>query len=123
MIELTVEDLLYLHRRGIERHGGSPIVPETAPGALSSALHSASYNEGILGYSAALLTYIAKAQHLSDGNKRLAWSACVRTLELNGFTLEVGDDDAEAFVLRIVKERLEVAEVADELANWLIELE
>jgi len=130
MVELSVQELLELHRLGMQKHGGLNRVPEEAPARLGSALFTASYQENPLGYAAALLFYIATAQHFPDGNKRLAFSACVRALEVNGLTVEVDDETGEAFVIGIV-ERNEshssrsaeiISDIAEQLADWLVEV-
>lgn len=56
MKELGVEDLMAQHALGIERWGGDGTVPRTARDAMGSVLHSALYNEGLLGYAAAILS-------------------------------------------------------------------
>lgn len=122
MVELGVEDLIALHLLGIERHGGLGTVTRAARDAMGTVLHSATYHEGLLGQAAAILCYIARAQHFTDGNKRVAWLGCTRLLEINGFYLKVTTDDAITFVHRIVTENLEVPEIADQLSQWLEEL-
>lgn len=123
MRELTVDDLIKVHTIGIRDHGGGdPTVPLDAPDHMGTVLHSASYNDGVLGYASAILCYIARAQRFTDGNKRTAWGGCVRALEVNGYTLDVGVEQAAAFVLRVANENLEVDDVAEQLADWLVEL-
>lgn len=119
MKELGVQDLMSLHALGIARWGGDGSVPATAPDAMGSVLHSALYNEGLLGYAAGILCYIARAQHFTDGNKRTAWLGCTRALEVNGFYLKVETPDAISLVERIVLEHLDPADVAEQLAPWL----
>lgn len=118
MRELTVEDMLELHALGIAQHGGSGVVPATAPDRIASILNAATYNAGILGYAAGILCYTARAQHFVDGNKRVAWLGCVRALEINGFYLRVEDAEAVSFVQRIVIENLDAPEIADTLGPW-----
>lgn len=123
MNELTVADLIEVHAIGVRDHGGGdPTVPYDAREHMATVLHSAGYNDGVLGYAAAILCYIARAQRFTDGNKRTAWGGCARALEVNGFSVEVGVEEAAAFVLRVVNENLEVEEIAEQLAEWLVEL-
>ena len=119
MKELGVEDLISLHQLGIELHGGLGTVTQAARDAMGGVLYSASYHEGLLGYASAILCYIARAQHFTDGNKRAAWLGCVRALEINGYYLKVETEVAIEFVLRIVTDNLEPADIADQLADWL----
>lgn len=123
MQELSVDDLIELHQLGISLHGGASDVPATAPGAMSGVLFTATYNGGLLGYAGGILCYLARAQHFVDSNKRVAWLGCVRALEINGYYLKVETDDAIEFVKRIVLEKLDVSEVAEQLAEWLEVLE
>lgn len=121
-VELTVADLMEIHAIGIRDHGGDPTVPYDAADHMSSVLYSASYRENALEYAAGILCFIARSQRFTDGNKRTAWGGCVRALEVNGYTLDVADTVAEAFVLSIAIENLDIEAIADQLANWLIEL-
>lgn len=59
---------------------------------------------------------------MTDGSKRLGWSACVRALELNGYALQVDEEEAHQFVLEVVIDNLRVADIAERLSEWLIEL-
>lgn len=121
MHELTVDDLMELHAKGIREHGGIATVPVTARDRMGSVLHSASYHveSGVLAYASSILCYIARAQHFTDGNKRAAWLGCVRALEINGFYLKVETVVAVAFVDDIVINDLEVAEIAERLSAWI----
>jgi death-on-curing protein len=65
--------------------------------------------------AAALLHSIARGHALVDGNKRLAWLACVVFLDLNGLAPQVGDDDAFGVVVEVAEGRLDVAEIAERL--------
>ena len=119
MQELTVDDLVALHQLGIELHGGLGSLTERAYAGVGSVLHTATYHEGVLGYAAAILCYMGRAQHFLDGNKRAAWLGCVRALEINGYFLDVTTEDAISFVERLVTGNLEAPEVADQLSMWL----
>lgn len=122
MRELTFDEVVELHAEVVARYGGDPTVPPHAKG-IESALYTATYQEGELGYAAAILFYIAKAQHFTDGNKRTAYAACLRALELNGYTLVVNDQVAFVFVLSVVNEKgMTISDVADCLAEWIEEL-
>lgn len=123
MRELTVDDLIEVHEIGIRDHGGGdPTVPFDARDHMGTVLHSAAYNEGLLGYAAGILCYIARSQRFIDGNKRTAWGGCVRALELNGYTLDVAAAEAASFVLRVANANLDPRVVAEQLAEWLVEL-
>lgn len=67
--------------------------------------------------AAALLHSLARNHALVDGNKRLAWLATVVFLDLNGRTVELGDDDAFALVMAVAEGSLDVAEIAARLTT------
>lgn len=123
MRELTVDELVEIHELAIRDHGGGDAsLTVAARHAMGSVLHSASYRSNLLGYAAAILCFIARAQHFTDGNKRTAWGGCVRALEINGFTLEVEVPAAAEYVVRVANHNLGPEEVANQLADWLVEL-
>ncbi|HEU4735007.1 MAG TPA: Fic family protein [Kofleriaceae bacterium] len=120
MVELSVEDILEIHKRGIERWGGDGRLKAETRDAVGAALYSASYHDGVIAYAAALLCYLARAQHFMDGSKRTGWGSCVRALELNGFTLDVTDESAASFVKdAVVVGRMDVADIAERISDWL----
>jgi prophage maintenance system killer protein len=127
MREITVEELLELHRLGHLHYGGSNIVPSDAQGRLQSVLYTARYqvldDDNVLAYAAAILAYIARAQHFVDGNKRLAWSGAMRALEVNGFSVHVAAQDAEEYIKQLIDNKdITIGEIADWLADRLVEV-
>jgi death-on-curing protein len=54
---------------------------------------------------------------LVDGNKRLGWLATTVFLDINGETIELGDDDAFELVRAVAEGRLDVDEIPDRLAS------
>jgi death on curing protein len=67
----------------------------------------------LFGKAAALLFSVCQNHPLLDGDRRLAWSAAVTLLALNGVPVpDVDVDAAEAFMLSIAKGELtEVAQI------------
>jgi prophage maintenance system killer protein len=124
MTELSIEDILAIHRLAIEKWGGKGGLNADTVACIGSVLHTATYNDGLIGYAAGVLCYFARAQHFPDGNKRVSWGSCVRVLELNGYTLSVDSEIAIAFVRdEIAVENLGVAEIAERISSWLDVLE
>lgn len=118
---LTLEDLLVLTRD----LGAGPV---RDPGLLDAA--AARPRASVFGEdaypsmalkAAALLHSICCNHALADGNKRLAWLACVVFLDQNGRTVEMDDDEAFDLVMGVAEGRLDVEEIADHLADGLAE--
>ena len=71
--------------------------------------------------AAALLHGFATTQYFFDGNKRTGFLTATVFLECNGFRWIGPDvDAAEAFLLDVAANRVEVAEVADWLEAWSV---
>lgn len=91
---------------------------------LDSALHAPQARFGNVEFypdfadKAAVLTVrIAKNHPLPDGNKRLAWQSLTMFCTLNGYTLEVPNDDAVDLMLAIA-----AGEIGEsDTAAWLTE--
>ncbi len=85
---LTVADVLYLHQRGLERHGGAHGVRDM--GALESALFrpQSGYYDDIVWEACALLESLAINHPFLDGNKRIAFAAIYAFLRINGWVID-----------------------------------
>lgn len=102
MIHLDLDDLLHIALRTL----GNVEVRDA--GLLESALarpRSTAYGEDIYpsihGKAAALLHSLARNHALVDGNKRLALSATLAFLGLNGIRLTVSNDEAYDLVIAV----------------------
>jgi len=109
---LGLEELLLLTRK----LGAGPV---RDPGLLDSACARA--RSSIFGEdayptlelkAAALLHSICRNRALVDGNKRLAWFSTVSFLALNGFNVNLDDDEAFDLVMRVAEGSAEVEEIA-----------
>ena len=114
---LGIEELMLLTRK----LGAGPV---RDPGLLDSA--AARPRSTVFGQdayptlelkAAALLHSICRNHALVDGNKRLAWFATVAFLGLNGFNVDLADDDAFDLVIGVAEGRLDVADIAAVLAE------
>lgn len=88
---LSREQVLELHRRSLEQHGGLDGLRE--PGLFESALMQPEaayyYRQGDLADIAAAYAYhLAQNQPFLDGNKRTAAASALTFLEINGVTTE-----------------------------------
>lgn len=125
MTALTVDELLELHRIGMERHGGLGTIPKDARVVWSQCFIQRCTGETIS------LDVLPRCYPISpvlstfpmETNDSHGVLACVRALEINGFSLEVSADEAESFVYQVVTDHhLGFDEIAEKLADWLVEL-
>ena len=105
---LPAQTVLELHQEGIRLHGGDFSAPKDGcvEQSLGNAYTAEQYsdtgdNEGGLCFAGYVLFYLASNHCFSDGNKRIAWSSAMRVLLDSGLTVEVSDEEAEDFCLRI----------------------
>lgn len=67
--------------------------------------------------AAALFSSLAQNHPLFDGNKRFAWAQTMIFLGLNGCRVEMSTDEAFDLVLAVAQSRLELEEIAAQLAE------
>ena len=61
----------------------------------------------------ALLRSLAKNQPFTDGNKRVAWTAAMVFLELNGVQVEATERDTVEMMLKVATKDVDVAGIAE----------
>jgi death-on-curing protein len=117
---LTLEEVLLLHARLIQRTGGSGGVRDM--GLLESALaRPRATFEGQDLYpdlwhkAAALMQSLIKNHPFVDGNKRTALTATGLFLELNGYMLTASNDEAVRFALQAAVGDVDV----EAMAAWI----
>lgn len=113
---LTLDEVLAIHERLIERFGGSAGVRDH--GLLESALFrpQTGYYEDLAETAAALLESLLMNHPFVDGNKRVAFFSTDVFLALNGWKLEVDDREAHAHLIRLLEEnRISL----EELTVWI----
>ena len=118
---ISLEELLELHRRAIEAHGGAEGVRDM--GLVESALArpKSGYYESLPEQAAALLQSFAGNHAFVDGNKRVAWLAADVFLRINGHKLKVPAAVAERFIIgRVIKKRIDVHEIAKWLEKYMV---
>ncbi len=74
---------------------------------------------GIVAKAAAIMHSIVAHHPLVDGNKRLGWLSLVVTLDLNGIRLDVPDDAAVAFTIRVAVGGVEIEDIIVQVNTWL----
>ena len=117
---LTLNEVLLLHARLIQRTGGSRGVRDI--GMLDSALSRPQATfDGVDLYpdlwskAAALVHSLLRNHPFVDGNKRTALVAVGLFLELNDHRLIASNEEAVAFIQRMIAGQLEM----EEIASWL----
>ena len=65
----------------------------------------------------ALLRSLAENQPFTDGNKRVAWTAAMVFLEINGVKVEATVNDAVEMMLKVATKELDVAGIAEFLEH------
>jgi len=101
---LTLEEVLLIHERLIERFGGPSGIRD--PGLLESALYrpQSGYYTDLAEMAAALFESLLMNHPFKDGNKRVAFFATDVYLRLNGWKLGVKDEEAHSFLMALFKE-------------------
>lgn len=91
---------------------------------LDSALHAPQAGFGDEDFhpspfekAAVLCVRLARNHPLPDGNKRLAWTATVTFLAINGIELAVAPDDAVEFMLAVAAGSIDEAQATEWITN------
>jgi death on curing protein len=103
---LTVEQVLEIHRRGIEQHGGNSELRDRGLLESAVAMPAAQFggeflHGGVPAMAAAYLFHLCKNHPFVDGNKRVAVTAAEVFTELNGRRLIATDKELEKLTLGV----------------------
>lgn len=104
MIEyLDLDDLLEVARRavGADAKVGDYGLLESALARPRASVFGEDAYPDLHLKAAALLHSLARNHALVDGNKRLAWTACLTFLGINGQRIAAPEDDRFDFVIRV----------------------
>lgn len=114
---LEIEDVLNIHQVLVEQFGG--IFGVRDEGLLESALSQPKatffvelLHPTIHEQAAAYLYHITKNHPFLDGNKRTAFGAMEAFLRLNGYNLDLSDDEAYNMVMRVTQGEISKEEVS-----------
>ena len=113
---LTLQEILELHERLIQRFGGQTGVRDM--GLLESALvrPQSGYYESLSMQAAALFQSLCQNHCFVDGNKRGAFAGTAIFVRMNGYRLDVAAGDGESFITgRVIQDGVAV----EEIAAWL----
>lgn len=113
---LSIEQVIYLHERIIDRAGGKQGVRDYT--LLHSALERCKATfagndlyPSTLGKAAALMHSLVMNHAFLDGNKRTAWQVTKRFLYTNSYTIQCSQQDIIDFCLAVDNQGWEVAEI------------
>ena len=117
---LTLEVVLALHQRQLERFGGGAGLRDRAllesavaqPQASSGGEYA---HQGVFAMAAAYLFHIVSNHPFVDGNKRAGLLAAQVFLDLNGTTLDQPAEDFYELTMGVAAGRVDKATVAVEL--------
>ena len=122
---LDQASVLRIHERQIRKYGGTPGVRDD--GLLESALAQPQATFGgallhltIYEQAAAYLYHLAMNHPFLDGNKRTAFAVMDAFLRLNGYQLNLSNDQAYQLVLEVVKKTVSKEDLSDRLAETVI---
>ncbi|MDE3089764.1 MAG: type II toxin-antitoxin system death-on-curing family toxin [Chloroflexota bacterium] len=117
---LELDEALRIHERAIYQYGGSPEMRDL--GLLESALatpRQTMFREELypdVVSKAAILVYLLIKNHpFVDGNKRTGLLCLLRFLAVNGFVLDVDNDDLYQFTVDVATSKLS----KDAIGAWL----
>ncbi len=122
---LAASDVVALADLFFDEHGyARPILRGGGLGLLDAAVHRAealAYYEGadLIAQAAVICHGIVTNHAFVDGNKRAAWIASVTFLELNGYALPDGHDEAFADLIIALYEQEDHSGVLDQITDWL----
>lgn len=108
---LSVEQVLEVHRRGIEEHGGSLELRdrgllESAVAMPKSQFGGQFLHNGLPAMAATYLFHLCKNHPFVDGNKRLAVAAAETFVLVNDHELNATDEELEVLTLGIADSSL-----------------
>ncbi|MEA5595578.1 type II toxin-antitoxin system death-on-curing family toxin [Rivularia sp. UHCC 0363] len=117
--------VLKIHQRQVEKFGGTAGVRDE--GLLESALaqpQATFFGEylhpTIYEQAAAYLFHIAKNHPFIDGNKRTAFAVMDTFLRLNGYDLNMGNEEIYNLVMQVAQGNMNKAEIANYLEQNVI---
>lgn len=121
---LNLEDVLRIHERQIQKFGGTTGIRDW--GLLESALAQpqATFSGQLLHptvseQAAAYLSHVAMNHPFLDGNKRTAFAIMDTFLRLNGFVLNLSQEQKYILVIQVVERRLSKEDLASYLKQVL----
>lgn len=118
--------VLIIHRKSIDRFGGIHGLRDE--GALESAVNAAENRfhyetEDVAKIAATYSYHLSQAHAFLDGNKRIAAAVAGVFLEINGFSLQMTEDEVIELFLAIAAGEMSREAVEEKFAERLITIE
>lgn len=110
---LTIKEVLELHVMLINRFGGAAGIRDL--GLLASALErpKTGYYDTLCEQAVALAQSLVTNHAFIDGNKRVGALSMIVFLALNGYRLNMSNDELVSFIINnVITQRLSVKELA-----------
>ena len=112
---LSLEQVFEIHKRGIERHGGTLGIRDRGgiEAAVDQPRNVFHYGNGdLFEIAAAYAFHIAESQCFLDGNKRTGITAALAFLRVNGVALRFDDMKLYDLMIGIAERRATKADLA-----------
>ena len=115
---LELAEVLKIHSGLLKRYGGRPGILDlelltSALAAPGAGLGEKYVHAGLWEMAAAYLYYMINLHPFVDGNRRVAATAAVVFLELNGFEMQTGEQELEHLVRETALGKADKAEVTE----------
>jgi len=119
IVFLSLDDVIYIHRRQLELFGGQDGfldqgVVESAIAQARQTMFGEYLHQDIAHMAAAYLFHLATTQGFLDGNKRTALNSASAFLRLNGYAIDVDDDEMYPVTMAVANNQMS----KDEIAEW-----
>lgn len=117
---LALDDVLYLAARVGEPQPRDLGLVESAVARPRTTVFGSDAYPDIHTKAAALMHSLARNHAFVDGNKRLAWLSAGAFYWINGWHLDAPEDPAYDLVIGVATGEVEVNEIAQALAGWVV---
>ncbi len=121
---ISEEDVIRIHDDQLQTYGGRPGI--LSEHALASAIAQPYASWGgeflhptVFHQAAAYLFHIANGHAFVDGNKRTGFAVMVTFLEMNGYFLEMSEDEAYKLAMSVIKVEGFSSRTKDDIADIL----
>jgi death-on-curing protein len=113
---LTIDEIFAIHDRAILEYGGSPELMnlghlEASLAVPRQTMFGEELYPDVLSKAAILFYLLIKNHPFLDGNKRTAFLALMRFLNINGYTLNATNDELYQFTIDVASSVLTKEEV------------
>jgi len=117
---LTIDEIFAIHDRAIREYGGAPELLnlgrlEASLAAPRQTMFGEELYPDVFSKAAILFYLLIKNHPFLDGNKRTAFLALMRFLNLNGYTLSAANDELYQFTIDVASS----VSTKEEVEMWI----